>query len=93
MISLPSGELDFTPIRSSNLGVFERLSTDQRRACFEVFITQDIILEETETFSLSLSFDELVSESVQNQVAIDPSQVFVDIVDASGKNRQKHITL
>ncbi len=77
-------ELDYTAIRSSNLDVFRTLGGSQRRACFDVFITNDQLPEDTETFSLSLSLDDFVDQAVRDQVVIDPSEVYVDILDNDG---------
>ena len=79
-----AGELDFTAIRSSNFDVFRTLSGSQRRACFDVFITDDGLPEDTETFSLSLSLDDSVDQAVRDQVVIEPSEVFVNILDNDG---------
>nr|CAI68017.1 LPS-binding protein [Suberites domuncula] len=74
-----AGELDYTPIRSSNLDVFGTLSQNQRRACFDVRITSDNVFENDETFSLRLDFDELVPQATRDSVTIEPSVVYVTI--------------
>ena len=79
-----AGNLDFTPIRSSNFDVFETLDQNNRRACFSVFITLDQEMEDTETFSLQLSFDEFVPDSVGSIITIEPSVVYVTIEDTTG---------
>ncbi len=81
MLCTCAGEFDYTAIRSSNLDVFRTLGGPQRRACFDVSITDDLLPEDTETFSLSLSLDVFVDQAVRDQVAIEPSQVYVDILD------------
>ncbi len=78
------GELDYTAIRSSNRDVVRTLSDSQRRACFDVFITDDQLPEDTEIFFLSLSLDDSVDQAVRDQVVIEPSQVYVDILDNDG---------
>ena len=79
-----TGNLDFTPIRSRNLDVFETLDRNNRRACFDVTINNDQLSENTETFSLLLSFDEFVPDSVRSIVTIAPNVVFVTIEDTTG---------
>ncbi len=79
-----AGELDYTAIRTSNRDVLRTLSDSQRRACFDVSITDDLLPEDTETFSLSLSLDNSVDQVVRDKVVIDPSQVYVDILDNDG---------
>ena len=81
---IDAGNVDFTPIRSSNFDVFETLNQNYRRACFDVTITPDQAFENTETFSLLLSFDELVPESVRSIVTVEPSVVYVTIEDTTG---------
>ncbi len=81
-----AGELDYTAIRSSDRDVVRTLSGSQRRACFDVFITEDGLAEDTETFSLSLSLDDSVDQAVRDQVVIEPSEVFVDILNVDGTN-------
>ncbi len=79
-----AGELDYTAIRSSNRDVLRTLSDSQRRACFNVSITNDMLPEDTEIFFLSLSFDDSIDQAVRDRVVIEPSQVYVDILDNDG---------
>ena len=90
---IDAGNLDFTPIRSSNFDVFETLNQNNRRACFDVTINNDQAFENTETFSLMLSFDELVPDSVRSIVTIDPSVVYVTIEDTTGMQNISKIRL
>ena len=76
---IDAGNLDFTPITSSNLDVFETLNQNNRRACFIVSITLDQEIEISETFSLQLSLDEFVPDSVRSIVTIEPNVVYVTI--------------
>ena len=84
-----AGELDYTAIRSSNRDVLRTLSGSQRRACFDVSITEDLLVEDTETFSLSLSLDDFVDQAVRDKVVIDPSEVYVDILNENGTNIER----
>ena len=71
----------------SDLAILMSLKTlnqNNRRACFDVTINSDQAFENTETFSLLLSFDELVPESVRSIVTIEPSVVYVTIEDTTG---------
>ena len=77
------GNLDFTPIRSSNLDVFETLNLHSRRACFVVSINNDLVFENDETFSLVLSLDPFVPDGLRNVVTIEPSVVYVTILDTT----------
>ena len=79
-----AGNVDFTPIRSSNLDVFVTLDRNNRIACFDVTINNDQPSENTESFSLLLSFDEFVPDSVRSIVTIAPSVVYVTIEDTTG---------
>ena len=90
---IDAGNLDFTPIRSSNLNVFETLNQNNTRACFDVTITPDQAFENTETFSLLLSFNDLVPDSVRSIVTIDPSMVYVTIEDITGMQNVSKIRL
>ena len=74
-----AGNLDFTPITSSKLDVFETLYQNNRRACFIVSITLDQEIEISETFSLQLSLDEFVPDSVRSIVTIEPNVMYVTI--------------
>ncbi len=78
-------ESDYQAIRSSNPDVFITLSGSQRRGCFEVSIVDDIIVEEIESFKLSLSLDVFVPQGVQDQVTLDPSEVYVNIISDDGE--------
>ena len=82
---IDAGNLDFTPIRSSNFDVFETLNQNNRIACFDVTINNDQAFENTETFSLLLGFDDFVPESVRSIVTIEPSVVYVTIEDTIGR--------
>ena len=90
---IDAGNVDFTPIRSSTLDVFETLEQDNRRACFDVTINNDQVFENSETFSLLLSFDEQVLDSVRNIVTIEPSVVYVTIEDTTGMQNVSKIRL
>ena len=79
-----AGNVDFTPIKSSNLDVFETLDRNNRRACFDVTINNDQPSENTESFSLLLNFDEFVPDSVRSIVTIAPNVVYVTIEDTIG---------
>ena len=79
---LHAGNLDFTPIRSRNL---ETLHQNKRRACFSVSIILDQDIEYSETFSLQLSFNESVPDSVRSIVTIEPNVVYVTIEDTNSK--------
>ena len=74
-----AGNLDFTSITSSKLDVFETLYQNNRRACFIVSITLDQEIEISETFSLQLSLDEFVPDSVRSIVTIEPNVMYVTI--------------
>ena len=78
--------MDFTPIDSTNLDVFETLNQNSRRACFFVSITNDFVFENDETFSLVLNFDDFVPDGVRNVVTIEPNTVYVTIEDTTGKH-------
>ena len=88
---IDTGNLDFTPIRSRNLDVFETLNQNNRRPCFSVSINNDQAFEDTETFSLQLSFDVFIDDAVRNIVVIEPSVVYVTIEDTSGKQNDKKL--
>ena len=61
--------------------MFITLSGSERRGCFDVSIIDDLVLEEIESFTLSLSLDDFVPEGVRDQVTLDPSEVYVNIID------------
>ena len=86
---IDAGNLDFT----SNFDVFETLNQNNRRACFDVTINNDQAFENTETFSLLLSFDELVPDSARSIVTIEPSVVYVTIEDTTGMQNVSKIRL
>ncbi len=77
------GGADFVAIRAADLDVYETLSSDRHRACFNVTINFDKTLEGNESFSLFLLFDEFVSYEVRTQVNIQPSVVHVNILDVT----------
>ena len=79
-----AGNLDFTQITSSNLDVFETLNQNSRRACFFVSITNDLVFENDETFSLVLSLDPFVPDAVKDVMTIEPNVVYVSILDNTG---------
>ena len=90
---IDAGNLDFTPIRSSNFDVIESLNQNNRKACFEVTIYNDQAFENTETFSLLLSLDVLVLDTVRKIVTIEPSVVYVTIEDTTGMQNVSKIRL
>ncbi len=69
---------DFVPLTIDD---FSTLDGTNRRACVNVMINPDNIYEGTESFSISLEFDEFVPQEVRDQVTIEPSVVNVDILD------------
>ncbi len=69
---------DFVPL---TLDAFSTLDGTNRRACVNVRINPDNIYEWTESFSISLEFDEFVDQEVRDQITIEPSVVNVDILD------------
>ena len=71
--------MDFTPIISSNLDVFETFSQNRRRACFLVSLSNDLVFENDETFSLVLSLDPFVPNAVRIVVTIEPNTVYVTL--------------
>ncbi len=72
---------DFTHLTLSS--AFTTLDGNNRRGCVNVGINSDNRYEGTETFSVLLEFDELVSEVVRDQVTIEPSVVYVNILDVT----------
>ena len=86
--------MDFTPIRSSNLDVFDTLDQNNRRACFIVFISLDQEIENSETFSLQLrSLYEFVPDSGRSIVTIEPNVVYVTIEDTTGMQNENILNL
>ena len=79
-----AGFVDYNPIGESNLQA--QLNAANRRSCFDVTIFPDNTYEGTEQFTLSLQFDPfLVDDSTRSQVTIEPSLVYVDILDETGQ--------
>ena len=52
-----------------------------RRSCFNVFITDDSISENVESFSLLLELDTFVEQS---GIRVDPNATVISIIDADG---------
>ncbi len=73
---------DFVPLTIDD---FSTLDGTNRRACVDVRINPDNIYEGTESFSISLEFDEFVPQEVRDQVTIEPSVVNVDILEDDRK--------
>ncbi len=69
---------DFVPLTFDALST---LDSTNRRACVDMRINLDNIYEGTESFSISLEFDEFVEQEVRDQVTIEPSVVNVEILD------------
>ena len=59
--------------------LYNTLDQNNRRACFIVSISLDQEIEISETFSLQLSLDEFVPDSVRSIVTIEPNVVYVTI--------------
>ena len=72
---------DFTHLTLST--AFRTLEGNNRRDCVNVVINSDNRYEGTETFSVLLEFDELLSQVVRDQVILQPSVVYVDILDVT----------
>ncbi len=73
---------DFVPLTIDDFSI---LDGTNRRACVDVRINPDNIYEGTESFSISLEFDEFVPQEVRDQVTIEPSVVNVDILEDDRK--------
>ncbi len=72
---------DFTHLTLNS--AFRTLEGNNRRDCVNVVINSDNRYEGTETFSVLLEFDELLSQVVRDQVILQPSVVYVDILDVT----------
>jgi len=82
---LPTDEGDFTPILE--LGGFIRFvpglpGETSRRECFDVFITNDMLYENVESFTLILFLDTFV---MQSGVIVQPNVTEIFIIDEDGK--------
>ncbi len=82
---------DFVPLIIT-INDFSTLDGNNRRACVDVRINPDNIYEGTESFSISLEFDEFVPQEVRDQVTIEPSVVYVDILDLTRERSEIYHT-
>lgn len=81
-----TGELDYTPINSTNGDVRVTMDQQRRRACFLISIMNDGVVEDPETFSLLLQLDPATAENVSDTaVQISPSVAYVAIEGMFGQ--------
>ena len=84
-------ETDYTPLNPDTLDVFLTFNNATRRECFNVTITNDILVEGSEEFSLLL-FEDPFTQPPPSTLFY-ASSATITILDQDGKRRYKMLIL
>ena len=69
---------------SDSVALFDPNNFEIRSICFDVFIIDDLLYEDVESFNISLELDTFIAQS---RITVDPSLTEIFILDNDGKGK------